>query len=92
MLARSLATFTKDIRAINKLNENDQCCKPFVHLLGIRDVDDEVHHLLDGDDTVAVRVRQSKDLLRDTSESGKTFKVKIQGCKKQACQLRGCIE
>ena len=34
-------------------------------LLGIGDVDDEVHHLLDGDDAVAVRVRQSQDLLRD---------------------------
>ena len=38
-------------------------------LLGIGDVDDEVHHLLDGDDAVAVRVRQSQDLLRDAPAS-----------------------
>ena len=45
-------------------------------LLGIGDVDDEVHHLLDGDDAVAVRVRQSQDLLRDApaNERGR-FKI-----------------
>ena len=44
--------------------------------LGIGDVDDEVHHLLDGDDAVAVRVRQSQDLLRDAPANGRGhFKI-----------------
>ena len=40
--------------------------------LGVGDVDDEVHHLLDGDDAVAVGVGEAQDLLRDPPAAGKS--------------------
>ena len=43
--------------------------------LGVGDVDDEVHHLLDGDDAVAVGVGEAQDLLRDPPATGKSEEV-----------------